>query len=95
MRFKVGTTDYLEVLTNNTAYFSAELELAQAEGNECTALVQFYQVWVVVGRLNGLLRLTMQSFRDSIHECLHRKLDGRCPVRRTRFTCQVWEARPH
>jgi multidrug efflux system outer membrane protein len=43
VRFKAGTTDYLEVLTNNTNAFSAELALAQAEGNELTALVQLYQ----------------------------------------------------
>jgi outer membrane protein, multidrug efflux system len=43
VRFKAGTTDYLEVLTNNTNSFSAELVLAQAEGNELTALVQLYQ----------------------------------------------------
>jgi multidrug efflux system outer membrane protein len=43
VRFKAGTADYLEVLTNNTNYFSAELELAQAQGNELTALVQLYQ----------------------------------------------------
>jgi outer membrane protein, multidrug efflux system len=43
VRFKAGTTDYIEVLTNNTNYFSAELGLAQAEGNELTALVQLYQ----------------------------------------------------
>jgi outer membrane protein, multidrug efflux system len=43
VRFKVGTTDYLEVLTNNTNYFSAELTLAQAQGNELTALVQLYR----------------------------------------------------
>jgi multidrug efflux system outer membrane protein len=43
VRFKAGTTDYLEVLTNNTNYFSAELGLAQAEGNELTSLVQLYQ----------------------------------------------------
>lgn len=43
VRFKAGTTDYLEVLTNNTNYFTAELTLAQAEGNELTALVQLYQ----------------------------------------------------
>lgn len=43
VRFKSGTTDYLEVLTNDTNYFSAELTLAQAEGNELTALVQLYQ----------------------------------------------------
>jgi len=43
VRFKAGTTDYLEVLTNNTNYFSAELTLAQAQGNELTALVQLYR----------------------------------------------------
>ena len=42
-RFKAGTTDYLEVLTNETNSFSAELNLAQAQGNELTALVQLYQ----------------------------------------------------
>jgi multidrug efflux system outer membrane protein len=42
-RFKVGTTDYLEVLTNETNAFSAELGLAQAQGNELIALVQLYQ----------------------------------------------------
>ena len=43
VRFKAGTTDYLEVLTNETNSFSAELTLAQAQGNELTALVQLYQ----------------------------------------------------
>jgi multidrug efflux system outer membrane protein len=43
VRFKAGTTDYIEVLTNNTNSFSAELGLAQAQGNELTALVQLYQ----------------------------------------------------
>lgn len=43
IRFKAGTTDYLEVLTNETNSFSAELALAQAQGNELTALVQLYQ----------------------------------------------------
>ncbi len=43
VRFKAGTTDYLEVLTNETNAFSAELGLAQAQGNELTALVQLYQ----------------------------------------------------
>ena len=42
-RFKAGTTDYLEVLTNEANSFSAELALAQAEGNELNALVQLYQ----------------------------------------------------
>jgi multidrug efflux system outer membrane protein len=43
VRFKAGTTDYLEVLTNETKYLSAELGLAQAQGNELVALVQLYQ----------------------------------------------------
>ena len=43
VRFKAGTTDYLEVLTNETNAFSAELGLAQAQGNELMALVQLYQ----------------------------------------------------
>jgi outer membrane protein, multidrug efflux system len=43
VRFKAGTTDYIEVLTNNTNTFTAELGLAQAQGNELTALVQLYQ----------------------------------------------------
>jgi outer membrane protein, multidrug efflux system len=42
VRFKAGTADYLEVLTNETNSFTAELTLAQAEGNELTALVQLY-----------------------------------------------------
>jgi multidrug efflux system outer membrane protein len=43
VRFKAGTTDYLEVLTNETNSFSAELGLAQAQGNELIALVQLYE----------------------------------------------------
>ena len=43
VRFKAGTTDYLEVLTNETNSFSAELGLAQAQSNELIALVQLYQ----------------------------------------------------
>lgn len=42
-RFNAGTTDYLEVLTNETNAFTAELGLAQAEGNELLALVDLYQ----------------------------------------------------
>jgi multidrug efflux system outer membrane protein len=42
-RFQGGTTDYLEVLTNETNAFSAELNLAQARSNELLALVQIYQ----------------------------------------------------
>jgi multidrug efflux system outer membrane protein len=43
VRFKAGTADYLEVLTNETNSFTAELGLAQAQGNELIALVQLYQ----------------------------------------------------
>lgn len=43
VRFKAGTTDYLEVLTNETNSFTAQLGLAQAQGNELIALVQLYQ----------------------------------------------------
>jgi multidrug efflux system outer membrane protein len=43
VRFKAGTTDYLEVLTNETNSFSAELGLAQAQANELVSLVQLYQ----------------------------------------------------
>jgi multidrug efflux system outer membrane protein len=43
VRFKNGSTDYLEVLTNETNAFTAELDLAQAQGNELIALVQLYQ----------------------------------------------------
>jgi outer membrane protein, multidrug efflux system len=43
VRFKAGTADYLEVLTNETNSLNAELGLAQAQGNELIALVQLYQ----------------------------------------------------
>ena len=43
VRSKAGTTDYLEVLTNETNSFSAELGLAHAQANELIALVQLYQ----------------------------------------------------
>jgi multidrug efflux system outer membrane protein len=43
IRYKGGVTSYLEVLTNETNYFSAELNLAQAQANELLALVQVYQ----------------------------------------------------
>jgi outer membrane protein, multidrug efflux system len=42
-RFNAGTTNYLEVLTNDTNYFSDELSLAQAQLNELQALVQLYE----------------------------------------------------
>ena len=43
VRFDAGTTDYLEVLTNETNSFSAELGLVQAQANELIAMVQLYQ----------------------------------------------------
>jgi outer membrane protein, multidrug efflux system len=43
LRFKAGSTDYLEVLTNETNSFSAELALAEAQGNELNALVELYR----------------------------------------------------
>jgi multidrug efflux system outer membrane protein len=43
VRYKGGVTSYLEVLTNETNYFAAELNLAQAQANELLALVQLYQ----------------------------------------------------
>jgi len=43
IRYKGGVTSYLEVLTNETNYFSAQLNLAQAQANELLALVNVYQ----------------------------------------------------
>lgn len=43
MRYTGGVTGYLEVLTNETNAFSAELGLAQARLNELLAVVQLYQ----------------------------------------------------
>ena len=43
MRYSGGVTGYLEVLTNETNAFSAELGLVQAQLNELLALVQIYQ----------------------------------------------------
>ena len=42
MRYKGGVTSYLEVLTNETNYFSAELSLARARLSERLSLVQVY-----------------------------------------------------
>jgi len=42
MRYRGGVASYLEVLTNDTNYFTAELALAQAQFNELQALVQLY-----------------------------------------------------
>jgi hypothetical protein len=46
MRYTGGVTGYLEVLTNETNAFSAELGLVQARLNELLALVQLYQALV-------------------------------------------------
>ena len=43
LRYTGGVTGYLEVLTNETNAFSAELALVQARQNELLALVQLYQ----------------------------------------------------
>ena len=43
LRYGGGATSYLEVLTNDTNYFSAELGLVQAQLNERLALVQLYK----------------------------------------------------
>jgi outer membrane protein, multidrug efflux system len=42
IRYQNGVASYLEVLTNDTNYFSAELNLAQARLNELTDLVNLY-----------------------------------------------------
>ncbi len=42
IRYKAGVTSYLEVLTNDTNRFAAQLALAQAQSNELNALVQVY-----------------------------------------------------
>jgi len=43
MRYKGGTTTYLEVLDGQRALFSAELTLAGARGSEYQSLVQLYR----------------------------------------------------
>lgn len=43
LRYRAGETNYLEVLTNETNVFDAELQLAQAQVNELLALVQLYR----------------------------------------------------
>jgi multidrug efflux system outer membrane protein len=40
--YQNGAASYLQVLTNENNYFSAELNLAQAQLNERLALVQLY-----------------------------------------------------
>lgn len=43
MRYRGGTTTYLEVLDGQRSLFTAELTLAQARGNEYQSLVQLYR----------------------------------------------------
>jgi outer membrane protein, multidrug efflux system len=42
LRYRGGATNYLEVLTNETNAFSAELTLTQAQLNELVSLVEIY-----------------------------------------------------
>ena len=42
MRYRGGTTNYLEVLDGQLSLFTAELTLAQARGTEYQNLVQLY-----------------------------------------------------
>jgi len=42
IRYKAGVASYLEVLTNDTNRFAAQLALAQAQANELNSLVQVY-----------------------------------------------------
>jgi len=43
MRYRGGAASYLEVLTNETNYFNAQLGLAQAQLNELAGLVRIYR----------------------------------------------------
>jgi len=43
LRYQGGATSYLEVLTNETNAFNAELGLAQAQLNELVSLVEIYR----------------------------------------------------
>ena len=49
MRYQAGTTNYLEVLTNETNYLTADLGLAQARLNELLALVRSTKLWAAAG----------------------------------------------
>ena len=43
LRYKGGTTTYLEVLDSQRSLYSAELSLARARGDEFRSLVQLYR----------------------------------------------------
>jgi multidrug efflux system outer membrane protein len=42
LRYSAGSTNYLEVLTNDTNYYSAHLNLAIAQEQEALSIVQLY-----------------------------------------------------
>ena len=42
LRYNGGSTSYLEVLTNDMNYYSAQLNLAVAQEQEALSLVQLY-----------------------------------------------------
>jgi multidrug efflux system outer membrane protein len=42
LRYNGGSTSYLEVLTNDTNYYTAQLNLAAAQENEALSIVQLY-----------------------------------------------------
>jgi multidrug efflux system outer membrane protein len=42
LRYSAGSTNYLEVLTNDTNYYSAQLNLAMAQEQEALSIVQLY-----------------------------------------------------
>jgi outer membrane protein, multidrug efflux system len=42
LRYNGGSTSYIEVLTNDTNYYSAQLNLVVAQENETLSIVQLY-----------------------------------------------------
>jgi len=54
MCYRGGAASYLEVLTNETNYFNAELGLARAQSNELVAVIRIYRNfgggWQTIGR---------------------------------------------
>ena len=73
LRYNGGSTSYLEVLTNDTNYYTAQLNLAVAQENEALSIVQLYRSAVIDGRWNATL--------DSADGGLHGKGPCRmCPI---------------
>jgi hypothetical protein len=100
VRFKAGTTDYLEVLTNETNSFSAELGLAQAQSNELISLVQIYQTLVAAG--NNRIRLVVDchgrgSLIIDVGKCDGQVLNSLCFVMACAIvlagSCRFWQAK--